>query len=101
MSEITTLELMDECIDGDREKFDALCGGMFDQFNCFVNLLRENNISDISSKITFEEAAGNAEFNISAEVSLPITNKTLSAFNCKIASVKTNKQSTKVVIQTK
>ena len=47
MNELTKIGLMDDCIDGDREKFDQLFGAMYDQFSCFFSLLRENGITKL------------------------------------------------------
>ena len=73
---------------------------MYDQFNCFFNLLKENGVEKIPQSVTFEKNMNVAEFGISAKISLESSEKTTGVFNCKI-SVKPSKQTTKVQIQSK
>ncbi len=89
---------MDNCIDGDREKFDKLFGDMFDKFNAFFHLLRENDVGEIPKHIVFEDKADVSEFEVSGEISLEASQKTMNVFNCKIV-IKPNQQTTKVLIK--
>lgn len=95
----TKLELLDSCINGDREKYDALVGEMFDHFSCFFSLLKENGISDLPNPITFEKNSEVAEFNLSTQISLESTGGSVDVFNCKITAKPSSKQTTKVEIR--
>lgn len=100
MNELTKIGLMDDCIDGDREKFDQLFGAMYDQFSCFFSLLRENGITKLPEKVAFRENMRVAEFDISTKVSLESREETMGVFDCKI-SIAPSKQTTKIGISPK
>lgn len=100
MNDLTKIGLMDNCIDGDREKFDRLCGSMYDQFSCFFSLLQENGISRMPGKVSFNSNAEVAEFNLTPNVQLDSKEETVGVFGCKI-SITPSKQTTKIGIQAK
>lgn len=98
MGDMTKIDLLDNCINGDKDNFDALFGPMFDQFSCFFALLKENGVQEMPKQVAFNKNMDVAEFEVSANVSTEST-ESLGTFDCKI-TVKpmASKQITKVQV---
>lgn len=98
MNNMTKLGLMDDCINGSKDNFDALFGVMFDQFSCFFALLKENGVKEVPKQVSFNKNLDIAEFEVSANISSEST-ESLGIFDCKITvKPSSTKQTTKVQV---
>lgn len=65
MNALTQIALLDDCIDGDKEKLDALLGAMYDQFYCFYCLLENREVQQ-ENPVSFTKEGNVAIFECSS-----------------------------------
>lgn len=66
MNTLTQVALLDDCIDGDKEKLDALLGTMYDQFYCFYRLLANREVHQ-ENPVIFTKEGNAAVFECSSK----------------------------------
>lgn len=97
MSAITQIGLLDNCIDGDRERLNALLGGMHDHFYCLYNILKQIE-TDHDIPVVFSKDGTAALFECPV---LPIvTQPEITGIDCKI-SIRSSKKKTSIRIDKK